>query len=206
MNNAFELLIKSLNKLPGVGQRQAKRFAYALTKNNNHLANEVINIVKSLDGKIFSCILCGATSLGNEKICTNCDPKTHDLTTLTLVANQEDYDSLVNIKKYRGLLAIAPFPGKIELAENTDPLTGSYLSKTISYWKEKGLEEIIMAYPISPEGEIMESMTIDFLENIKLNFSIKVTSLGRGMSLGSRLSEVDDETINYALGNRKRAI
>lgn len=205
-NNNIETLVKTLSKLPGVGVRQARRFAYALTRQNGILANEVVNILNNLKGTVFSCSLCGATSVGSGPICNVCNTENRDPKILALVATQEDYDSLWNMENYRGMIAIIPFPIKIELARDSDPITKSYIPNTISHWVNKGLEEIILAFPISPEGEIMESMTLDFLEKMKDEKKPTITSLGRGMSLGSRLSESDDETIRYALGNRKRAI
>lgn len=209
MHNNLESLIKILVKLPGIGQRQARRFAYALTRQHGMLANELVNILNNLKGHVFSCNLCGATSLGNGPICNVCINENRNPKILTLVANQEDYDSLYIIESYRGMLAIIPFPTKIEHMEDVNIIEKSYIPKTISYWIDKGLEEIILAFPISPEGEIMESITLDYLETIhdKLaELKISITSLGRGMSLGSRLSESDDETIRYAIDNRKRAI
>lgn len=205
-NQNLETLVKILSKLPGVGPRQARRFAYALTRQNGILANELMHSLASLKGHTFSCELCGATSIGDGPVCDVCSKDNRDPKILALVASQEDYDSLYNMENYRGMMAIVPFPVKIELAENNDVLGKSYIPNTISYWVNKGLEEIILAFPISPEGEIMESMTLDFLENLKDEKKPTITSLGRGMSLGSRLSESDDETIKYALGNRKRAI
>jgi recombination protein RecR len=205
-NSNLESLIKTLGKLPGVGPRQARRFAYALTRQNGILANEVSNILNSLKGTAFSCNLCGATSIGVGPVCDVCSTENRDPKILALVATQEDYDSLWNMENYRGMLAIVPFPIKIESVQNEDPITKSYIQNTISHWVTKGLEEIILAFPISPEGEIMESMMLDFLDKMKDDLKPTITSLGRGMSLGSRLSESDDETIRYALGNRKRAI
>ncbi len=206
MQNSLESLIKILGKLPGVGPRQARRFAYALTRQNGVLGNELINTIKSLGGHVFSCALCGATSIGDGSICNICSKENRDPKILTLLANQEDYDSLYNMENYRGMMAIVPFPPKIEMVKDIDIISKSHIPNTISHWVDKGLEEIILAYPISPEGEIMESLTIDFLEKLKDGIRPNITSLGRGMSLGSRLSEADDETIRYALGNRKRAI
>lgn len=208
-NTNIDNLIKILGKLPGVGPRQARRFAYALTRNNGILSNELTNTLNSLKGTIFSCNLCGATSLGVGPICNVCSGENRNPKILTLIANQEDYDSLYTIESYRGMMTIVPFPIKIEMAENVNVIEKSYIPKTIEYWMEKGLEEIILAFPISPEGEVMESMMLDYLETIhdKLNENkVSITSLGRGMSLGSRLSESDDETIRYAIDNRKRAI
>lgn len=202
--DSIESLIKILGRLPGVGPRQARRFAYALTRQNGALGSELVNALQGLKGQVFSCSLCGATSIGPGTICENCSPGNRDPKILALVANQEDYDSLRNMENYRGMLAIIPFPSKIETADHAGVVEKTYIPKTLEYWQKKGLEEIILAFPISPEGEIMESIMIDYLDTLPSKPTI--TSLGRGMSLGSRLSESDDETIKYSLQNRKRAI
>lgn len=205
-NYNIENLIKILTKLPGIGPRQARRFAYALTRQNGSLANELINSLNTLKGHVFSCNLCGATSLGDGPTCKVCTQENRNPKILTLVANQEDYDSLYIIENYRGMLAVVPFPVKIESSEDVDIIEKSYIPNTIKHWKNLGLEEIILAFPISPEGEVMESTLLDYLETHKETSSLSITSLGRGMSLGGRLSEADDETIRYALQSRKRAI
>ena len=214
MQHSLESLVQILGKLPGVGPRQARRFAYALTRQKGMLGNELAFSIQNLKGFVFSCELCGATSVGDGNICSNCSKDNRDPKTLALVANQEDYDSLCESDKFRGMVAIVPFPHKIELAETMHVVEKSYIPKTLEFWKNKGLEEIILAFPISPEGEIMESIMLDYLEhgdfenktNNASNQKINITTLGRGMSLGSRLSESDDETIRYALQSRKRAI
>lgn len=211
--DSIESLIKILSRLPGVGSRQARRFAYALTRQNSTLGNELTTILKNLKDQVFSCELCGATSVGTGNVCDVCSRENRDPRIVALVASQEDYDSLHNAENYRGMLAIVPFPVKIETAEHTGVIEQSYIPNTLKYWMNKGLEEIILAFPISPEGEIMESITIDYLDILAEKATTSavfkkptVTSLGRGMSLGARLSESDDETIRYSLQNRKRAI
>lgn len=208
----IESLIKTLGRLPGVGPRQARRFAYALTRQNGALGNELTNILKSLKDQVFSCELCGATSVGAGTVCNVCSRENRDPRILALVASQEDYDSLHNAENYRGMLVIVPFPVKIETADHTSVIEKSYIPNTLQHWINKGLEEIILAFPISPEGEIMESITLDYLDTLSeeplesVRGKFTITSLGRGMSLGARLSESDDETIRYSLQNRKRAI
>lgn len=203
----IEALTKILSKLPGVGPRQARRFAYALTRQNSSLGNELSNILYRLKNAVYSCELCGATKSGDGPICHTCSRDNRDPKTLTLVTSQEDYDSLLNIESYRGMLAIAPFPPKIEMINNIESIINSHIPHSLEYWSKKGLEEIIIAFPISPEGEIMETLILDYLEKeLGADNKITISNLGRGMSLGSRLSDTDDETIRYALSSRKRAI
>ena len=127
-NINIDNLIKILGKLPGVGPRQARRFAYSLTRHNGILANELINTLNNLKGNVFSCNLCGATSLGTGPICNVCNIENRNPKILTLVANQEDYDSLYTIESYRGMLAIVPFPIKIEMVENINIIEKYFLT------------------------------------------------------------------------------
>lgn len=206
--NKFDLLVKSFLKLPGVGPRQAKRFAYVLVKDGAFLAKEFEKILAGIDKEITTCSICGSFSVNNTSVCENCSsPKNNRI--LAFVSSQEDYESLTQNESFMGNIVIVPFPAKIELTENWQHiLEKGYIPKTIHYWQEKGLEEILLAFPLTPEGKIMESITIDFLEDLLkskvLQPNIQVSSLGLGMSLGSRMAETDNETIKFALESRKR--
>lgn len=206
--NTIDNLVNTLLKLPGIGKRQAKRFAYALTKEHGKLGQELGNILKNIQKEVFTCVLCGSVSVGIDEYCENCN-NSRNARVLALVANQEDYETLVQLEKYRGNIAIVPFPYKIELADKTNTIENSYIAKTIEYWKQKGLEEIILAFPITPEGSIMENLITEYIEKINQESEEKhilITALGRGMSLGSRMADSDNETVGFALETRKRLL
>jgi hypothetical protein len=68
--------------------------------------------------------------------------------------------------------------------------------------KDKDLKEIILALSLNPDGE----NTIDYVsEQLKLTLGdkkIKITTLGRGLSTGTELEYLDDNTFQNAFKNR----
>ena len=70
--------------------------------------------------------------------------------------------------------------------------------------KESGLREVIIATNWNPEGENTFDYVKKLLENAlqQENKNIKISSLGKGLSMGTELEYTDKETMKNALRNR----
>jgi recombination protein RecR len=66
---------------------------------------------------------------------------------------------------------------------------------------KSGTQEIILAFPANPEGDATATRVREQL--IDVDPSLKITSLGRGLSTGSELEYADSDTLKSALDNRK---
>ena len=79
------------------------------------------------------------------------------------------------------------------------------LLDSIPIREKNGLKEVILAFPANPEGDATAiRVREELIKMIDLrNQSLKITSLGRGLSTGSELEYADPDTLRSAIDNRK---
>ena len=77
------------------------------------------------------------------------------------------------------------------------------LINQIKIQTKSNLEEIILAFSLSPQGDHTDFYVRNQIKNITETHNIKVSSLGRGLSTGTELEYSDNETIKNALKNRQ---
>ena len=65
------------------------------------------------------------------------------------------------------------------------------------------LKEIILAFSLSPQGDHTDLYVREELKEIIEKLSIKISSLGRGLSTGTELEYSDNATLGNALKNRQ---
>jgi len=132
--------------------------------------------------------------------CSMCANTERDQAYLAVVANDADLAAFERSGTYRGLYFV--LGGTISLAsEKTNGLRIKQLLDSIPKRIESGLKEIIVAFPANPEGD---ATAIRVREEIGQGLpSVKVTSLGRGLSTGSELEYADPETLKSAFESRR---
>ena len=197
--DAIERLISLFERFPGIGPRQAQRFVQFLLRSSPALRREIAEALQSLGSSAHQCTQCMRYFSGKEKVCGICSNPNRDTTSLAVVASDADLAALERSGTYRGHYFV--LGGTISLAsEKTNGLRISQLLKSIPEREE--LKEIILAFPANPEGDATAQRVRS--EMIDLGGrSLKITSLGRGLSTGSELEYADPETLKSAIDNRK---
>lgn len=129
-----------------------------------------------------------------------CSNPQRDPKFLAVVASDADIAALERGGTYRGYYFV--LGGTISLAsEKTSGLRIKQLLDSIPTRLKSGLVEVILAFPANPEGD---ATAIQVREKIQQEDpSLKITSLGRGLSTGSELEYADPETIKSALESRR---
>ena len=65
--------------------------------------------------------------------------------------------------------------------------------------KENKIKEIILAFPLTPQGEI----TSLYLERILKKYQVKITALAKGIPSGGEIEFADPQTIESAFKHRE---
>lgn len=212
-NTFFEELKKLLEKLPGIGPRQASRFIWAFLDFDKKDREKLAGLINELDKHLARCGECfrAAPSEASAKegfLCSFCDPhskRDH----LEIMVLERDSD-LLNMEKagvYKGLYHI--LSGMINpLDENNitrQRIKALYdkLSLGQSPKLSLGQKEIILALSSTKLGEFTASYIEKILEPLKESKKLKITRLGRGISTGTELEYADETTLRQALDNRK---
>lgn len=196
----LERLAALFERFPGIGPRQANRFVQYLLRSSPALRRELVKALQELGSAVRQCAMCFRFSAHDGKICALCANPARDHAYLAVVANDADLAALERSGTYRGLYFV--LGGTISLAsEKTNGLRIKQLLDSVPKRIENGLKEIIVAFPANPEGDVTAEHVRD--EVVRGFPSVKITSLGRGLSTGSELEYADPETIKSALESRR---
>ena len=200
MPDPIERLTSLFEKFPGIGPRQAGRFVQFLLRSSSSARREMGEAIAALGGSVHQCAECMRFFAGEGKVCNICASLQRDVSYLAVVASDADLFALERSGTYRGLYFV--LGGTISLAsEKTSGLRVKQLLDSISGRIEKGLQEIVLAFPANPEGDATAIRVRE--EIIAATPDMKVTALGRGLSTGSELEYADPETIKSALESRR---
>ncbi len=204
MPDIIESLIEEFSRLPGVGPRQARRFAfYMLTRSQKQVAS-LSELLLQAKRAVSHCTSCGKLFVGatsKKKQCVLCADASRDNGLLMIVGHDVDIESIEKSGGYHGHYfvlggTIPLIDEKPEAHIRITPLRTYVLEK-----KKVGLKEIILALDANPEGE-HTSMYVRSLLTPLVGKEVRISVLGRGLSTGTELQYSDPETITSALKNR----
>lgn len=202
--NTLDKLIAQFENFPGVGARQAKRFAFHVLTMNESETAELAKLVSELKGSVVECASCHRffATANNEKMCSICSSNNRDHNRLLIVERDSDVQAIERAGIYDGLYFV--FGGTVPLLNSTEnnKLRGGALKATIETRIPEGLSEVIIGFSINPDGENTARFVESIIGAILKEKNIPITHLGRGLSTGSELEYADPETIKYALNNR----
>jgi recombination protein RecR len=204
----LDKLISHFEKFPGIGGRQAKRFAFHILTSNPAQVDELADLIKSLHTTVIECASCHrffSHSGGSETLCNICTGHNRDHSKLMVVAADSDINAIERSGVYDGLYFVLGGTVPLLHSEDTKRLRGGSLKSTVEARIPAGLTEVILAFAVNPDGEntarYVESIVTPVIENDSASIC-KISHLGRGLSTGSELEYADPDTIKNALQNR----
>lgn len=208
-------IIDLFTKFPGIGPRQATRFVFYILKNG--VAGELTDALTELKEQVGFCAQCfRATEVdsshssddsghSNRLLCSFCRDSKRDPALIAIVEKESDLQSIEKVGAYHGLYHV--LGGVIDPLDSQGPqrLHLKELFARIKNLLEKGEAcEVLLATNPTTEGDTTALYIERVLEPLKKHYSaLKISRLGRGLSLGSELEHVDEITLKQALINRK---
>jgi recombination protein RecR len=203
----LEKLIEQFEKFPGVGARQARRFAFHVLTLPEATVSELGELINTVKGSVAQCESCRryfTKGSSDSAICTICSDSKRDHNKLLVVAHDNDIIAIERSGTYDGLYFVLGGIVPLLHSEETSKLRGGRLKATVEARLPEGLNEIILGFAVSPDGEntgrYVEAIVNQIDPSARTNLTIK--QLGRGLSTGSELEYADPETIKNALRNR----
>ena len=190
-------------KFPGIGERQAMRFAYFLATADEAYIRELTDAVSTLRKNVRRCTRCYALSeditLGKCPVCSS--PKA-DTSTVLIIEKDADRDRFIQSKTYNGtyfvLGGLAPAIEK-DIASH---IRTEELARLIEIENKDNLREVILALSATPDGYRTEQLITYRLERCTLTQPITISVLGKGLSTGTEIEYSDKETLSHALQSR----
>ena len=215
-------LIELFSEFPGIGPRQARRFAYFILTRNNGFLDDFIRNITAAKKSLRICSSCQRfftstnTSGSASKMCSICSDEGRDHASLMIVARDSDLEAVEKSGVYHGLYfvlgGIVPILEKepekrVRLAELKKRVQGLPLDKSTraepgTILQNRLVQEIILSMSATPDGEHTAEVVKSFLEKNAASSKIKITVLGKGLSTGTELEYSDTETLKNALKNR----
>ena len=190
----LQALIEYFKKLPGVGEKTARRLVFAILDMDSEEVRGFAETLLQVKEEIGFCNRCG--NLAEGEVCGICSDNSRTGGIICVVERPADLYILEKSGQYRG--------GYHVLHGVLSPLDGIgpedlNLEKLKERVEKEGIKEIIVATNPSVEGDT----TSLYISRMFKGFDIKITRLARGLPLGSVLEFVDSGTISKALEGRE---
>ena len=187
-------LIESFKMLPGVGEKSAERFAYAILDLDEDMVSQFADSLDNIKDSIKRCSICN--SITDKNICSICADTTRDNNVLFVVDDPKNVFLFEKLNMFRGKYHV--LNGLIDPLEGVNPedIGIDLLIKRIENDKFK---EVIFALKPSIEGET----TSLYIKKILDGMNVKITRLASGVPIGADMEYIDSLTLERALNDRK---
>lgn len=200
----LDRLINLFESFPGIGARQARRFAFhVLTMSDNDNA-ELARLITAIKNTVTECASCHRffSRYQSEELCSICSASNRDHSRLLVVERDSDIQSLERAGVYDGLYFVLGGTVPLLNTKDSDKLRAGALKATVETRLNNGLEEVILGFSVNPDGENTTRFIESIIEPLLEPANKKLSHLGRGLSTGSELEYADAETLKNALKNR----
>lgn len=189
----FNDLIECYKKLPGIGEKNAERLAFATLELDDEIIEVFSNSIKNIKSKTKNCLICN--NLSEEDQCTICSDESRNKKIICVVENTKNLVIFEKTGAFNGVYhvlggLISPLDGI-----NPEDINLETLFKRV---EEEPIEEIILALKPSVEGET----TALYIQKKLQNKNVKVTKIAYGVPLGTDMEYIDAMTLEIALSNR----
>jgi len=187
----FQKIIDIYEKLPGVGNKTAQRYAFELLNKSEEEINEYVDAIKSIKS-IQRCPVCGF--IKDENGCELCKDHSRDIKTIMVVSYPQDVIAIEKTEMYKGLYHV--LNGVISASKGIYPedLGIESLLKRI----DGTVKEAIIATSATMDGE----MTALYLDKMLKEKDVVVSRIAHGLPMGASLDYADELTLIKALSNR----
>ncbi len=196
MNFSSKLLENAVNELaslPGVGKKTALRFALHLLKQETSEVEKFGNAIIKLSTQIKHCKNCH--NISDSEVCEICLNPNRDNSLLCVVEDVRDVMAIENTMQFKGLYHI--LGGIISPMDGIGP-SDINIESLVKKIAEGQVSEVILALSANMEGD-----TTNFYINKRIKeFNVNVSTIARGISVGSDLEYADEITLGRSIINR----
>lgn len=190
----IEEAVEQLSSLQGIGKKTALRLVLNLLKRDHSDIERFSNSFISMKENVKACKSCG--NISDLDICSICSNEKRDHGTICIVEDIRDIMAIESTETYNGIYHV--LGGIISPMDGIGP-SDLNIESLISKLENSNINEIIFALSATMEGD-----TTNFYLFKKITpFKVKITSLSRGVSVGSELHYADELTLGRSLLQRQ---
>lgn len=198
MEDHLNRLAKLFLSFPGIGQRQAKRFAYFILTQPESYVRALSAELSKARSFAHTCLRCMRIYEGSAGLCDICSDTTRDQSVLLVVEKSQDIESFAKTD-YHGLFFV--LGGLIPIIQK-NVLEGTNITHLVERIRKERetLQEIILAFPVTPNGEHTDTALREAFQQFE---HVNISSLGRGLSTGAELEYADAASLSASLKKRE---
>ena len=191
----IEQAVEQLASLPGIGKRTALRLALQLL----HRSEDEIKLFSHsiLEMKLFvkNCQNCGNVS--DQEICQICSNPKRNHQLICVVEDVRDVMAIEATHSFQGVYHV--LGGIISPMDGIGP-NDLNIQSLIHKAEKEEIEEVIFALSATMEGDTTNYFLFKKLQNFH---NLKITSISRGVSVGSELQYTDELTLGRSILQRQ---
>ena len=195
MEQHLDNLTKLFLKFPGIGARQARRFAHFILSQQESYVKNLASTLVDARSKAHTCTRCFRIYEGTPTLCSLCADTTRDQDTLVVVEKSTDIEAFLKTD-YRGLFFV--LGGLIPIVQK-HIVDGTNAQALVERVKKESGTEIILAFPLTPNGDHTDTVIRELLAP----YPNAISSLGRGLSIGTELEYADPASLSASLKKRE---
>ncbi len=194
---ALEKIIGVFRKFPGVGPKQAERFALYVVRASEPEIENLVAALREVKASVRYCRECFNYAEG--ELCPVCSDHGRDRSAICVVERPQDLAAIEKAKSFNGVYhvlhgAVSPvagvLPEHIKMKELLDRVRAS----------DGGVKEVILATNPDADGEA----TAMYLIRLLKPYVGKITRIAYGVPLGGDIDYMDEVTLGYALKGRMK--
>lgn len=193
--SSLQQLIECYKMLPGIGEKNAERLAFATLKFDEEQTNIFSDSIRNIKLKIKKCKTCN--NLTEDELCDICKDKSRNSEALCVVENTKNLILFEKANIFNGKYHV--LEGLISPLEGINP-EDIKINQLINRIKEEKIKEVILALTPSIEGETTSAYILKLLEGL----DVSVTKIASGIPVGADMEYLDPLTIARAMEGRNK--
>jgi recombination protein RecR len=186
-------LIRSLCKLPGIGEKSAERLAMHLLQAPDSEVSMLARSIGDLKKQVRICSSCFA--LSDDEKCRICKDPSRDANLVCVVESPADMAAIEKSGSFRGVYHI--LQGLLSPMDGIGP-SDIRIAELVQRAAAGHIMEIIIATATNIEGEATATYIVKQLKP----YPIKITRIASGVPMGGELKYVDQVTLKKAMEAR----
>ena len=190
----LQKLIEEFSRLPGVGQKTAARYAFAVLDMTEEEAESFACAIINAKKNVKECEICG--NLTDQARCSICSDEKRDPQTVCVVEDAKTLMAMEKVKEYNGTYHV--LGGAISPMNGITP-ADLRIKELITRIGTQDIKEIIIATNPNIDGET----TAMYLSRLIAPLNVRVTRLAYGVPVGADLEYADEVTLMRALDGRR---
>lgn len=187
-------LVGLLARLPGVGERTATRLAFHILGCEAEYASALGQAIAEIHKRVVRCSACG--NYGADERCRICSDSTRKGSLVCVVARVPDLVAIERSATFRGRYHV--LHGLLAPLDGVGP-EQLPLEALLSRIEPEGIVEVVVATPLSVEGEA----TALYISQVLRQRSVKVSRIASGVPHGGELEFTDQVTLGRAFDGRR---